>query len=162
MRSKQSNPVGGFLSRARKQAGLSQEALAERIHAPRQTVSNWESGKSLPDIEMLKTLVEVLEVPVERLICEEEPPRWSLLSSPAFWEVWCRRLGLVVLVWGGISGFQAGSGAVQTPEGGVSWGFLWAEALPVWYAALIRGTILLVQDPGPVKQQGAVMKHHGS
>ena len=143
MRSRQNHPVGGFLSRERKQAGLSQEALAERIHVTRQTISNWESGKSLPDIEMLKTLAEVLEVPVERLIYGEAPPRRSFLSSPAFWEVWCRRPGLAVLVLGILSGFRAGSGAVQTPEGGAGWGFLWAEALPVWHAALIRGTVLL-------------------
>ena len=142
MFSKQSNVVGRSLCRERKRACLSQEALAEQLHVTRQTISNWDSGKTLPDIETLKTLAEVLSVPIERLIYgETQPARRSL--PPEFREVWCRRLGLVVLVWGIISGFRAGSGAVQTPEGGVGWGFLWAEALPVWYTALIRGTILL-------------------
>ena len=33
----------------RKQKGLSQEELANRIHVVRQTVSKWESGLSVPD-----------------------------------------------------------------------------------------------------------------
>lgn len=56
MFSRKFNIVGACISRERKKAGLSQEALAEQLHVTRQTISNWESGKSLPDIESLKTL----------------------------------------------------------------------------------------------------------
>ena len=38
------------LKDVRMQAGLTQEQVAEKIMVSRQTVSNWENGKSLPDI----------------------------------------------------------------------------------------------------------------
>ena len=34
----------------RRRAGLSQEAVAERVGVSRQTVAKWESGESAPDI----------------------------------------------------------------------------------------------------------------
>ncbi len=38
------------LKDARANAGLTQEQVAEKIMVSRQTISNWENGKSLPDI----------------------------------------------------------------------------------------------------------------
>lgn len=46
MFSRKFNIVGACISRERKKAGLSQEALAEKLHVTRQTISNWESGVS--------------------------------------------------------------------------------------------------------------------
>lgn len=62
------------LKALRKAKGLSQEELAARLHVVRQTVSKWEGGLSAPDAELLATLAGVLEVPVGRLLGEEEPP----------------------------------------------------------------------------------------
>ena len=43
--------------RARRTAlGLTQEALAEKLHVTRQAVSSWENGKTQPDLEMLALL----------------------------------------------------------------------------------------------------------
>ena len=56
MNFKKSNTVGISISAARKAAGLSQEALASRLHVTRQTISNWDVGKSMPDIDSLKLL----------------------------------------------------------------------------------------------------------
>ena len=52
----------------RKEQGLSQEELAERIHVVRQTVSKWEKGLSVPDAELLEALSEALETPVSVLL----------------------------------------------------------------------------------------------
>ena len=41
------------LRRLRKRAGLSQDALAEKLSVTRQTVSSWERGNSYPDLDML-------------------------------------------------------------------------------------------------------------
>ena len=41
------------LRRLRKRAGLSQDALAEKLSVARQTVSSWERGNSYPDLDML-------------------------------------------------------------------------------------------------------------
>lgn len=54
----------------RKEQGLSQEELAERIHVVRQTVSKWEKGLSVPDAELLEALSEALETPVSVLLGE--------------------------------------------------------------------------------------------
>ena len=39
----------------RKQAGLTQEQLAEKLSVSRQAITKWESGESLPAVENLKT-----------------------------------------------------------------------------------------------------------
>ena len=52
----------------RKQKGYSQEALAEKLHVVRQTVSKWEKGLSVPDAELLRELSELFEVPVSTLL----------------------------------------------------------------------------------------------
>ena len=52
----------------RKQKGLTQEALAIKLHITRQTISKWEKGLSVPDTEQLVRLAEVLEVPITQLL----------------------------------------------------------------------------------------------
>lgn len=44
----------------RKAKGLSQEQLAESLGVARQTVSKWETGETLPDVESLRKLAIVL------------------------------------------------------------------------------------------------------
>ncbi len=53
----------------RRQAlGISQEELAERVYVTRQTVSNWENGKSYPDIGSLIRLSDLFGVSLDTLI----------------------------------------------------------------------------------------------
>lgn len=52
----------------RKRKGLSQEALADRLHVTRQTVSKWEKGISVPDDDLLFKLADILEVSVSELL----------------------------------------------------------------------------------------------
>ncbi len=54
----------------RKSKGLSQEELAIKLNVVRQTISKWENGLSVPDVEMLITISEVLETPVSTLLGE--------------------------------------------------------------------------------------------
>lgn len=60
--------LGENIRTIRKEQGLSQEELAERIHVVRQTVSKWEKGLSVPDAELLEALSEALETPVSVLL----------------------------------------------------------------------------------------------
>ena len=46
----------------RKNKGLSQEELAEKIGVSRQSIYAWESGKSVPDIENMSKLCQILEI----------------------------------------------------------------------------------------------------
>lgn len=54
----------------RKSKGLSQEELAIKLNVVRQTISKWEQGLSVPDVDMLITISEVLETPVSTLLGE--------------------------------------------------------------------------------------------
>ena len=51
---------GDNLSKSRKKAGLSQEELAEKMGLTRQTISKWETGASVPDVEELQRLCAAL------------------------------------------------------------------------------------------------------
>ena len=50
------------LKDVRMQAGLTQEQVAEKIMVSRQTVSNWENGKSLPDIVSIMSLSDLYQI----------------------------------------------------------------------------------------------------
>lgn len=54
----------------RKSKGLSQEELAIKLNVVRQTVSKWEQGLSVPDSELLISISEILETPVDVLLGE--------------------------------------------------------------------------------------------
>lgn len=59
--------IGKFMATLRKQKELSQEQLAERLNVSRRTVSRWETGNNIPDLDMLMELsdfysVELLEI----------------------------------------------------------------------------------------------------
>jgi len=60
----------------RKKKNMTQDELAEKLNVTRQAVSNWENGKTQPDIETLTRLAEVFEVSVERIIYGKEKHRW--------------------------------------------------------------------------------------
>lgn len=60
--------VGRNCKRLRQRAGLTQDALAERLHVTRQAVSAWETGKNQPDVETLTALAEALGADVRELI----------------------------------------------------------------------------------------------
>lgn len=61
----------------RKQANLSQEDLADRLHISRQAVSKWEIGQSTPDLDTCMKLCEILDVTPDALLlgreAEEKP-----------------------------------------------------------------------------------------
>lgn len=56
----------------RKIHGLSQEALAEKVGVTRQTVSKWETGDSIPDLEKAAALAEVFGASVDDLISYDQ------------------------------------------------------------------------------------------
>lgn len=58
----------------RKEKGLSQEELAERLHVVRQTVSKWEKGLSVPDADLLIRIAEIFETSVSTLLGDTVEP----------------------------------------------------------------------------------------
>ena len=66
----------------RKYHALSQEELADKIGVSRQTLSKYETGESLPDIEKCKALADVFDVTVYDLICYEKSTGMGLGVPP--------------------------------------------------------------------------------
>ena len=59
------------LKELRKKAGITQEQLADKLFVSRQTISNWEAGKSLPDVISIIKLSEIYNVCVDELLKED-------------------------------------------------------------------------------------------
>lgn len=57
----------------RKQKGLSQEELANRLNVSRQTVSKWEVGDSTPDMEKLVAISVLFEISLDELVMDKVP-----------------------------------------------------------------------------------------
>ena len=66
----------------RKYHALSQEELAEKIGVSRQTLSKYETGESLPDIEKCKALADVFGITVDDLISYEKSTGMGLMIPP--------------------------------------------------------------------------------
>lgn len=67
---------------------MTQEALADALHVTRQTVSNYENGRSRPDLDMLLKIAEILETDVNTLIYGPPVPqskkssyKWLAISA---------------------------------------------------------------------------------
>lgn len=60
--------IGKNIRQVREKKGYSQEQLAELLFVTRQTVSNYETGRSRPDVETLVKLSQLLDVEVTDLI----------------------------------------------------------------------------------------------
>lgn len=60
--------LGLHLKRLREAKGLSQDDLAQKIFVSRQTISNWETNKTYPDIESLMLLSALFDISIDDLI----------------------------------------------------------------------------------------------
>lgn len=60
--------VGKNIRKLREGQKMTQDALAEQLHVTRQTVSNYETGRSNPDIDMLIRIAEIFGTDVNMLI----------------------------------------------------------------------------------------------
>lgn len=56
----------------RKANGLSQEQLAEKLSVSRQSVSKWESGESIPELERLVVMGKIFDVTTDYLLKESD------------------------------------------------------------------------------------------
>ena len=63
--------VGKLIAELRKEQGLTQEALGQKLGVTNKTVSRWETGNYMPDIELLMPLGEILGVSVNELLAGE-------------------------------------------------------------------------------------------
>ena len=55
----------------RKQKGLSQEELTNRLNVSRQTISKWEVGDSTPDMEKLIAISDMFQISLDELVMDK-------------------------------------------------------------------------------------------
>ena len=60
------------LQELRKQKGMTQEELAERLYVSRTAISKWESGRGYPNIESLRAIAKFFSVTVDELLSTDE------------------------------------------------------------------------------------------
>ena len=65
----------------RKQAGLSQEKMAEKIGVSRQAITKWENGTGTPDIANLMAIADLFQISVDELLSNEKSEKSSLITS---------------------------------------------------------------------------------
>ena len=63
--------IGKMLQDLRKEKGLTQEQLAERTGVARRTVSRWETGSNMPDLDILIELSDLYEVDLREILSGE-------------------------------------------------------------------------------------------
>ena len=60
--------IGTFLQELRKEKGLTQEQLAEQLGVARRTVSRWETGANMPDLDILVELSDLYAVDLREIL----------------------------------------------------------------------------------------------
>ena len=146
----------------RKRAGLSQEALAERLGVSRQAVSKWETGEALPETGKLATLAAALGVSVDWLLSEDESEAPQTQSGdwteglPKLLKKAARRWGWLAGVYYALLGlFTSGMGAlllslalrlrqdVRTPFKEIGLGHLFDQPGTMYYDIAHNKTYIL-------------------
>lgn len=74
--------TGKFISSKRREKGLTQKELAEKLGVTDKAVSKWETGRGMPDVSVLEDLSKELEVSVSEILNGGEVER-ELLSETA-------------------------------------------------------------------------------
>ncbi len=74
--------IGEKIREARKQAGLTQEQLAEKLSVSRPAVAKWETDKGIPDVENLKALAALLNVSVDYLLDDGDAQHTQQIREP--------------------------------------------------------------------------------
>ena len=92
--------VGSNIHKLRKERGLSQKELAEKLNVIDKTISRWECGYGLPDVNLLPEIAKIFGVSIEELIGEEFKESASVKKP--------KRLGLVFLLAGCVLAIAAG------------------------------------------------------
>ena len=66
--------IGKFIAACRKEKGLTQVQLAEKLNITNRAVSKWETGKSIPDAAIMLDLCDILGISVNELLSGERIP----------------------------------------------------------------------------------------
>lgn len=62
------NTIGNNIKKLRKESGITQEQIASKLCINRQALSNYETGKRIPDIYELIVLADLFEVSLDTIV----------------------------------------------------------------------------------------------
>lgn len=85
---------GAFVAQLRKEKGLMQKELAEKLYVSDKAVSKWERGLSIPDVAILVPLAEILGVTVTELLECRRLPKDEPMDSQQTEELVKKVIGL--------------------------------------------------------------------
>ncbi len=74
------NNFSSFIAELRKEQGLTQKELADRVGVSDKAVSKWENGKNYPDIEIMQSLGEIFKFSVSELLQGERLETEAVIS----------------------------------------------------------------------------------
>ena len=63
--------MGQFLKELRKEKGMTQEELAEKLYVNSRSISRWENAKTMPDFDVLIELAKLYDISIEELLSGE-------------------------------------------------------------------------------------------
>jgi transcriptional regulator with XRE-family HTH domain len=134
------NTVGNNIKHFRKKQGLSQEDMATELHVTRQAVSNWETGKAFPDIDMLKRIAVTLDTSVNDIIyAATERKSRRIINTVSLKPVLITPiLFFLLLTWIGAPIFIPVLS--KTIGGGVAETFLY----PLYFGQIVLATLLVL------------------
>lgn len=64
--------IGEFIQKQRKEKGMTQAEVAQKLNVTNKAVSKWETGKGMPDIYLIESLADILGVTISELIKGEK------------------------------------------------------------------------------------------
>ena len=73
--------LGLTISKLRKEKGMTQEELAEKVNVSAQAVSKWENDISMPDISVLPVLAEIFDISIDELLGREKVSKVEILEE---------------------------------------------------------------------------------
>ena len=119
--------VGEQIYKLRKKKGLSQEDLASELEVSRQTISNWESGQTAPDLKQATKLAEVFDVSLDELSGKEKTISVKVETRKPIMSFW-KGVGIVVVGLFGFFLILTLLTALSAPNGnGDSWQFSYTD-----------------------------------
>lgn len=96
--------IGQRIKNYRENANLTQDSLAQKLNVSRQSVSKWEKGGSLPDIDRLVTMSELFDISLDKLILGKDKniQKVVLEKSPSthlnFWDFLAKYWWLLIIL----------------------------------------------------------------
>ena len=93
--------LGDVIQKLRREKNLSQSDLAEKLNVSNKIVSNWETGKSLPDVMMMEDIANALDISIEELyndVKENKTNHVGIDKKPAFTLTVCTCISVLLII----------------------------------------------------------------